>query len=125
MVAADAVLVPLQCEFLALDGLSQVTGTLKRVAQSLNPKLVLHGILLTMFDRRSNLSNLVEADVRSYFGDRVYRTVIPRNIRIAEAPSHGLSVLDYDFRSAGSFAYTQLGEEFLAVTHACRAANAM
>ena len=114
MVAADAVLAPLQCEFLAMDGLSQVTGTLKRVRQALNPKLILHGILLTMFDRRSNLSELVEADVRAYFGTQVYNTVIPRNIRIAEAPSHGMSVLDYDPRSAGALAYAQLGLEFVA-----------
>jgi chromosome partitioning protein len=114
MVAADAVLVPLQCEFLALEGLSQVTGTIDLVSKSLNPRLRLHGIVLTMFDRRNNLSELVETDVRGFFGARVYDTVIPRNVRISEAPSHGLSVLAYDPRSAGAAAYTRLAEEFCA-----------
>lgn len=114
MVASDAVLVPLQSEFLALEGLSQVTSTIELVRKSLNPLLRLHGILLTMFDRRNNLSELVEADVRGFFGERVYETVIPRNIRIAEAPSHGLSVLAYDPKSTGSLAYQRLAEEFLA-----------
>jgi chromosome partitioning protein len=112
LVAANAVLVPLQCEFLALEGLSQITGTIELVRKSLNPKLRLHGIVLTMFDRRSNLSELVEADVRGFFGDRVYETVIPRNVRISEAPSHGLSVLAYDAKSSGAAAYHRLAEEF-------------
>jgi chromosome partitioning protein len=112
LVAAHAVLVPLQCEFLALEGLSQITGTIELVRKSLNPKLQLHGIVLTMFDRRSNLSELVEADVRGFFGTRVYETVIPRNVRISEAPSHGLSVLAYDPKSAGAAAYNRLAEEF-------------
>jgi chromosome partitioning protein len=112
MVAADAVLVPLQCEFLALEGLSQVTTTINTVSKSLNPKLRLHGIVLTMFDRRNNLSELVEADVRGFFNDQVYNTVIPRNVRISEAPSHGLSVLAYDPKSAGAAAYLLLAEEF-------------
>jgi chromosome partitioning protein len=114
LVAADAVLVPLQCEFLALEGLSQVTSTIDTVRKSLNPRLRLHGIVLTMFDRRNNLSELVEADVRGFFNDQVYATVIPRNVRISEAPSHGLSVLDYDAKSAGAAAYLRLAEEFSA-----------
>jgi len=114
LVAADAVLVPLQCEFLALEGLSQITGTIDLVRKSLNQRLLLHGIVLTMFDRRSNLSELVEADVRGFFGGRVYETMIPRNVRIAEAPSHGLSVIAYDPKSSGAAAYVHLAEEFCA-----------
>ena len=114
LVAADAVLVPLQCEFLALEGLSQVTGTIDRIGKSLNPRLRLHGILLTMSDRRNNLSELVEQDVRGFFGERVYDVVIPRNVRLSEAPSHGQSILDYDPKSAGAAAYLRLAHEFLA-----------
>ncbi len=113
MVAAHAVLVPLQCEFLALEGLSQITTTIERVRKSLNPSLALHGIVLTMFDRRNNLSELVEADVRGFFGGQVYQTVIPRNVRLSEAPSHGKSVFDYDAKSAGAAAYLRLAEEFI------------
>jgi chromosome partitioning protein len=111
LVAADSVLVPLQCEFFALEGLSQLTRTIDRVQQRLNPALRLHGIVLTMYDRRNNLSDLVAADARSFFGDRVYDTVIPRNIRISEAPSHGKPVLVYDFRSPGAQAYVRLAGE--------------
>ena len=113
LVAADAVLVPLQCEFLALEGLAQFVGTVEAVQQRLNPALRLQGIVLTMFDRRNSLSNLVAADARSYFGAQVYDTVIPRNIRVSEAPSHGKPVLLYDFRSAGAQAYVQLAGELL------------
>jgi chromosome partitioning protein len=113
LTAADAVLVPLQCEFYALEGVSQITHTIGRVRQSLNPKLVLDGIVLTMFDKRNNLSEAVEADVRSHFHHQVYDTVIPRNIRVSEAPSHGLPVTIYDFRSPGAQAYIRLGQEFL------------
>jgi len=113
LVAADAVLVPLQCEFFALEGLSQLVRSIERVRRNLNPKLLLQGIVLTMYDRRNNLSELVAADVRSYFGDRVYETVIPRNVRVSEAPSHGKPVMLYDFRSPGAQAYLRLAAEVL------------
>lgn len=113
LVAADAVLVPLQCEFFALEGISQIMRTLEMVRRGLNPALELQGIVLTMFDRRNNLSDLVAADVRGFFGDRVYETVIPRNIRVSEAPSHGKPVLLYDYRSSGAQAYLRLAGEIL------------
>ncbi len=113
LVAADAVLVPLQCEFFALEGVSHLIQTIERIQQHLNPKLTLQGIVLTMFDRRNNLSELVAADVRSFFGERVYETVIPRNVRISEAPSHGKPVMLYDFRSPGAQAYLRLAAELL------------
>ena len=113
LVAADEVLVPLQCEFFALEGVSQITRTIERVSKSLNPNLKLGGIVLTMFDKRNNLSELVAADVRAFFGDKVYDSVIPRNIRITEAPSHGLPVLVYDHRSAGAEAYVALAQEWI------------
>jgi len=113
MVAADAVLVPLQCEFLALEGLSQLVRTIERVGAALNPGLSIQGIVLTMFDARNNLSVQVADDVRAYFGDKVYRTMIPRNVRVSEAPSHGKPVLLYDMRCAGSQAYIHLAGEVL------------
>jgi chromosome partitioning protein len=113
MVAADAVVVPLQCEFLALEGLSQLTRTIERVRKVFNPTLDLQGIILTMFDSRNNLSGLVAEDVRQFFGDKVYRTVIPRNVRVSEAPSHGKPVLLYDMRCPGSQAYIHLAGEML------------
>jgi chromosome partitioning protein len=113
LVAASSVLVPLQCEFFALEGISQLVHTIDLVKRSLNPRLTLQGIVLTMFDRRNNLSELVAADARSFFGDRVYETVIPRNIRISEAPSHGKPVLIYDRNSAGALAYVKLAAELL------------
>jgi chromosome partitioning protein len=113
LVAADAVLIPLQAEFFALEGISQLMRTIDMVKRRLNPRLALEGIVLTMTDRRNNLSEQVTADVRGHFGDQVYETVIPRNIRITEAPSHGLPVLLYDFRSAGAQAYLSLAAEFL------------
>ena len=113
LVAADAVLVPLQCEFYALEGISQLVRTIETVRRNLNPRLALQGIVLTMFDKRNNLSELVAADARSVFGDRVYDTVVPRNVRIAEAPSHGKPVLLYDWRSPGAQAYVQLAAELL------------
>ncbi len=113
LVAADAVLVPLQCEFFALEGISQLMRTIDMVKHRLNPALALEGIVLTMVDRRNNLSEQVSADVRGHFGASVYETSIPRNIRITEAPSHGLPVLLYDFRSAGAQAYLNLAAEFL------------
>ncbi len=113
LVAAGSVLVPLQCEFYALEGVSQITQTIERVRHALNPSLRLEGIVLTMFDRRNNLSEAVAADVRGFFGDEVFETVIPRNIRVSEAPSHGLPVTLYDFRSPGAQAYVKLAAEVL------------
>lgn len=113
LVASDAVLVPLQCEFYALEGLSHLVKTIERVKRSLNPNLDLHGVVLTMYDRRNALSGSVERDVRGYFGDKVYQTVIPRNVRVSEAPSHGLPVLMYDLRCPGSQAYIQLAGEVI------------
>ena len=96
-----------------MEGVSHLIQTIERIQQHLNPKLTLHGIVLTMFDRRNNLSELVAADVRNFFGERVYETVIPRNIRISEAPSHGKPVMLYDFRSPGAQAYLRLAAELL------------
>jgi chromosome partitioning protein len=111
--AADSILVPLQCEFFALEGLSHLLKTVERVRKNLNPKLEVQGIVLTMFDARNNLSEMVAADVRGFIGDKVYRTMIPRNVRISEAPSHGKPVLLYDWRCAGSQAYIHLAKEIL------------
>jgi len=111
LVAARTVLVPLQCEFFALEGLSQLMRTIERVKKSLNPDLRIEGILLTMFDRRNNLSEQVAEDVREHLGAMVYETVIPRNVRVSEAPSHGKPVLLYDLRSAGAQAYVELVRE--------------
>ncbi|MFQ5954166.1 MAG: ParA family protein [Kiloniellales bacterium] len=111
--AADAVLVPLQCEFFALEGLSHLMRTIERVQRQLNPALEIQGVVLTMFDRRNNLSGLVADDVRGHFGAKVYNTVIPRNVRVSEAPSHGLPVLVYDIQCAGAQAYISLAGEVL------------
>ncbi len=111
--AADSVLVPLQCEFYALEGLSHLVRTIERIRQNLNPSLEIQGVVLTMFDRRNNLSDMVASDVREHFGDKVYKTVIPRNVRISEAPSYGKPVLLYDWRCAGSKAYIHLAGEIL------------
>jgi chromosome partitioning protein len=113
MTAADAVVVPLQCEFFALEGLSQLLKTIERVRSALNPKLEIQGIILTMFDKRNNLSDQVASDVRAHLGDKVYQTVIPRNVRISEAPSHGLPALVYDLRCPGSQAYIKLAGEMI------------
>jgi chromosome partitioning protein len=113
LVAADAVLVPLQAEFFALEGISQLMRTIEMVKRSLNPKLAVEGIVLTMTDRRNNLSEQVSADVRGHFKEAVFETHIPRNIRITEAPSHGMPVLLYDFRSSGAQAYLALAAEYL------------
>ena len=113
LVAADAVLVPLQCEFFPLEGLSQLMRTIERVRVGFNPGLEIQGVVLTMFDRRNNLSDQVATDVRSVLGDKVYETVIPRNVRVSEAPSHGKPALLYDFRCAGSRAYISLAGEVL------------
>ncbi len=114
LVAADSVLVPLHCEYFALEGLAELLGTLKRVRASLNPALDVEGVLLTMYDDRTNLGQQVASDVRGFFGDKVFRTVIPRNVRLAEAPSHGVPAVTYDPRSRGADAYQQLANEFLA-----------
>jgi len=113
MVAADAVIVPLQCEFFALEGLSQLLKTIERVRSGLNPQLEIQGVILTMFDKRNNLSEQVAVDVREHLGDKVYQTVIPRNVRISEAPSHGLPALVYDLRCPGSQAYIKLAGELI------------
>ena len=111
MAAADGVLVPLQCEFFALEGLSQLMKTIDMVRQSLNPSLEIQGLVLTMYDRRNALSGQVAADVRSHFGDKVYDAVIPRNVRVSEAPSFGKPVLIYDLKCTGSQAYLRLAKE--------------
>jgi chromosome partitioning protein len=113
MTAADAILVPLQCEFFALEGLSQLLRTVERVRTSLNPRLEIQGVVLTMFDRRNKLSDQVASDVRQHLGDKVYRTVIPRNVRISEAPSYGKPALVYDHKCAGSKAYMRLAAELI------------
>jgi chromosome partitioning protein len=113
LVAARAVLVPLQCEFFALEGLSLLLRTVDRVRRSFNAELEVQGVLLTMFDRRNNLAQQVATDVRSFLGKRVFDTVIPRNVRVSEAPSHGMPVLLYDFRCPGAQAYVQLAGEVL------------
>ena len=113
MAAADSVLVPLQCEFFALEGLSQLLKTVEQVKTALNPKLSIHGIVLTMYDSRNNLSNQVVADVRQFMGRKVYETVIPRNVRISEAPSYGKPVLVYDLKCVGSDAYLKLATEVI------------
>jgi chromosome partitioning protein len=113
MTAADAVFVPLQCEFFALEGLSQLLQTIQRVRTTLNPRLEIQGVVLTMFDKRNNLSEQVAQDVRSFLGDKVYETVIPRNVRVSEAPSHGKPALLYDYRCAGSQAYIRLATEVI------------
>jgi chromosome partitioning protein len=117
LVAADAVLVPLQCEFYALEGLSHLIHTIERVKRHLNPRLEIQGIVLTMFDKRNNLSDLVAADVRGHLGVKVYDTVIPRNVRVSEAPSHGKPVLLYDLRCPGAQAYVHLAGEVLRREH--------
>ena len=114
MAAADAVIVPLQCEFFALEGLSQLLKTIDLVKANLNPDLDIQGIVLTMYDKRNKLSEQVEADVRANMGDKVYRMTIPRNVRISEAPSHGLPALVYDLRCSGSQAYIKLAGELIA-----------
>ena len=122
LACADAVLVPLQCEFFALEGLSQLLSTVEQVRRSLNPRLSIHGIVLTMFDPRNNLATQVVADVRRFMGDKVYETVIPRNVRVSEAPSHGKPVLLYDLKCSGSQAYLKLATEVIQREKQLRAA---
>lgn len=113
MATADAVVVPLQCEFFALEGLGQLLKTVDQVRQALNPNLLIHGVVLTMFDSRNNLCTQVVADVRSFMGAKVYDTIIPRNVRVSEAPSYGKPVLLYDFKSTGAQAYLRLASEVI------------
>jgi chromosome partitioning protein len=113
MVAADSLLVPLQCEFFALEGLSQLLQTIERIRAGFNPRLEILGVALTMFDRRNNLTEQVAQDVRTCLGDKVFDTVIPRNVRLSEAPSHGMPALIYDHRCSGSEAYMALARELL------------
>ena len=113
LVAADSVLVPLQCEYLALEGLAKLTQTVELVRASLNPKLAIEGLVLTMYDVRNNLALQVARETREHFGERVFRTVIPRNVRLSEAPSHGKPALLYDINSKGALSYLQLAEELL------------
>jgi chromosome partitioning protein len=122
LAASDAVLVPLQCEFFALEGLSQLLTTVEQVRSTLNPHLSIHGIVLTMFDPRNNLAGQVVADVRQFMGNKVYETMIPRNVRVSEAPSHGKPVLLYDLKCAGSQAYLRLASEIIQRERALRAA---
>jgi chromosome partitioning protein len=113
MAAADSVLVPLQCEFFALEGLSQLLETVEQVRGSINPDLTIQGIVLTMFDGRNNLANQVVQDVRAHMGEKVYETIIPRNVRVSEAPSHGKPAILYDLKCSGSQAYLQLASEVI------------
>ncbi len=113
LVAADSVLVPVQCEFLALEGITQLMDTIERVRVALRPELAIEGLLMTMYDDRTNLSRQVVEEVRDVFGDKVYRTVIPRNVRLAEAPSYGQAIFEYALRSRGAEAYLDLAKEFL------------
>ena len=113
MAAANAILVPLQCEFFALEGLSQLLKTVESVKKQLNPDLTIHGVVLTMYDARNNLSGQVVADVREFMGSKVYDTIIPRNVRVSEAPSYGKPVLVYDLKCSGSEAYLRLATEII------------
>ena len=124
MTAADAVLVPLQCEFFALEGLTQLLRTVELVRGSLNPRLEIQGVVLTMYDRRNSLSHQVAQDVRTHLGDKVYQTVIPRNVRVSEAPSYGKPALVYDLHCTGSQAYMRLAGELIGRERARRAAAA-
>ena len=114
LVASDSVLIPIQCEYFAMEGVAELLDTLMRVRRTLNPSLAVEGILLTMYDDRTTLSKQVAADLRSFFGSQVFETIIPRNVRLAEAPSHGKPIFLYDIHSKGSEAYTQLAKEVLA-----------
>jgi chromosome partitioning protein len=113
LVAADCLIVPLQCEYFAMEGLGYLLNTVKLVKAQLNPRLVLGGILLTMFDQRNLLSHRVSDDVRKHFGDKVFKTVIPRNVRLSESPSHGLPIILYDIKSRGALAYMEMASEII------------
>jgi len=114
LAASDTVLIPIQCEYLALEGVSELLDTLMRIRRTLNPELGIEGILLTMYDERTTLSKQVSSDLRSFFGQQVFRTVIPRNVRLAEAPSHGKPIIIYDIHSTGAASYLQLAREVIA-----------
>jgi len=122
LVAADAVLVPLNCEYFALEGIAELLSTIERVRHAFNPSLAVQGVLLTMYDDRTNLGQQVSANIREFFGETVYQTVIPRNIRLGEAPSHGLPAILYDARSKGAEAYVALAREFLVRHYGARQA---
>jgi chromosome partitioning protein len=122
LASADAVVVPLQCEFFALEGLSQLLSTVEQVTRTLNPNLSIHGVVLTMYDPRNNLATQVAADVRRFMGEKVYETMIPRNVRVSEAPSHGKPVLLYDLKCSGSQAYLRLASEVIQREKRLRAA---
>jgi len=113
LTAAETLLIPIQCEYFALEGVSEILDTRLRIRRNLNPELEIEGILLTMFDDRTNLTHQVAQDLRDYFGDQVFKTVIPRNIRLAEAPSHGKPILIYDIRSRGAESYLELAKEIM------------
>ena len=124
LVAADSVLIPVQCEYYALEGLGQLLNTISMIQQSLNPSLVIEGVLMTMYDSRLRLSNQIIEDVKKYFGEKVYRTIITRNVRLSESPSFGKPVLLYDAISSGAKNYMELGKEFLSHQQARKAASA-
>src|SRR4051794_6253275 len=124
LTASNAVLIPILCEFFSLEGISQLIDTVGRVKESFNPELGIEGVLLTMYDDRTNLTRQVEADLRSFFGDEIFKTVIPRNVRLAEAPSFGQPILAYDPRSRGAEAYIQLAKEVLAHDKRARSESA-
>ena len=113
LVAANSVIIPMQCEYFALEGLSALIDTIETIRSGLNMEIIIEGIVLTMFDKRNSLSSLVESDVRSHFKEKVYKTVIPRNVRVSEAPSHGKPVLVYDISCVGSQAYIGLAKELI------------
>jgi chromosome partitioning protein len=113
LAASDSVLIPIQCEYLALEGVSELLDTLMRIRRTINPDLAIEGILLTMYDERTTLSRQVAADLRSFFGSQVFATVVPRNVRLAEAPSHGKTILEYDISSRGAASYLKLAEEVI------------
>lgn len=117
LTAADAVLIPLQCEYYAMEGLSQLVNTIRLIQQELNPALAIRGILLTMFDSRNNLSRQVSEEIRQHFATQVFQTIIPRNVRLSEAPSHGLPALLYDISSSGATAYLDLAREIIRTEH--------
>ncbi len=124
LVAADSVLIPIQCEYFALEGVSEILDTIERIRQQMNPGLELKGVLLTMFDERTNLAVQVRQDLKDFFGDKIFSTVIPRNIRLAEAPSHGKPIILYDARSRGAESYIQLAREILEHDHHKESARA-
>src|SRR4051812_15391634 len=113
LIAANSVLIPIQCEYFALEGVSELMETIQEIRQAANPRLEIEGVLLTMYDERTNLSNQVMADLREFFGDQVLETIIPRNIRLGEAPSHGKPILLYDIKSKGAEAYIRLAKELI------------